>query len=79
VADYLEPMGYAVEAAHNGAQGLKLILGGDYHALILDVMMPQMDGFEVLKQVAQAIRHTGFNAHHVRRRDRQNRGTGDGG
>jgi DNA-binding response OmpR family regulator len=51
VADYLEPMGYAVEAAHNGAQGLEMILGGDYHALILDVMMPQMDGFEVLKQL----------------------------
>jgi len=51
VADYLEPMGYAVEAAHNGAQGLEMILEGDYHAVILDVMMPQMDGFEVLKQL----------------------------
>ena len=26
VADYLEPMGYEVEAAHNGAQGLQMIL-----------------------------------------------------
>ncbi len=51
VEDYLEPMGYEVEAAHNGAQGLQMILGGDYHAVILDVMMPHMDGFEVLKRL----------------------------
>ena len=51
VADYLEPMGYAVEAAHNGPQGLEMVLEGNYHAVILDVMMPQMDGFEVLKRL----------------------------
>jgi len=51
VADYLEPMGYEVAAAHNGTQGLQMIIEGDYHALILDVMMPQMDGFEVLKRL----------------------------
>jgi two-component system response regulator CpxR len=51
VADYLEPMGYEVQAAHNGAQGLQMIVEGDYHAVILDVMMPKMDGFEVLKRL----------------------------
>ncbi len=51
VADYLGPMGYDVEAAHNGAQGLQMTREGDYHAVILDVMMPQMDGFEVLKRL----------------------------
>ncbi len=51
VADYLAPMGYAVDAAHNGAQGLEMIAAGDYQAVILDVMMPQMDGFEVLKKL----------------------------
>lgn len=51
VADYLEPMGYEVAAAHDGAQGLKMIQKGDYRAVILDVMMPQMDGFEVLKRL----------------------------
>lgn len=49
VADYLEPMGYEVEAAHNGVQGLEMVRAGKYHATILDVMMPEMDGFEVLK------------------------------
>lgn len=51
VADYLEPLGYKVAAAHNGAQGLQMILAGDYNAVILDVMMPQMDGFDVLKRL----------------------------
>ena len=51
VADYLEPMGYEVAAAHNGTQGLQMIIEGGYHAVILDVMMPQMDGFEVLKRL----------------------------
>lgn len=51
VADYLGPMGYEVAMAHDGVQGLEMILGGDYHAVILDVMMPQMDGFDVLKRL----------------------------
>ena len=51
VADYLGPMGYAVEAAHNGVSGLEMILAGSYEAVILDVMMPGMDGFEVLKRL----------------------------
>ena len=41
VADYPEPMGYDVDAAHNGSRGLEMILKGDYEAVILDVMMPQ--------------------------------------
>lgn len=51
VADYLEPMGYEVDAAYNGADGLEKIRRGEYRAAILDVMMPQMDGLEVLKQL----------------------------
>jgi len=51
VADYLEPMGYEVDAAHNGKKGLEMVLSGAYKAVILDVMMPKMDGFEVLKSL----------------------------
>jgi len=51
VADYLGPMGYALEATHNGVRGLEMILAGNYKAVILDVMMPGMDGFEVLKRL----------------------------
>ncbi|CAK8713162.1 MAG: two-component system, OmpR family, response regulator CpxR [Candidatus Electronema aureum] len=51
VADYLEPMGYDVEAAHSGPDGLRVFRAGEYHAVILDVMLPQMDGFAVLKEL----------------------------
>jgi two-component system response regulator CpxR len=51
VRDYLEPMGYDVDAAHTGTHGLEKALAGDFHVVILDVMMPEMDGFEVLKRL----------------------------
>ena len=51
VTDYLEPMGYAVVSAHDGAAGLGMAREDDFHAVILDVMMPKMDGFEVLKRL----------------------------
>ncbi|MBU6402142.1 MAG: response regulator transcription factor [Verrucomicrobia bacterium] len=54
IADYLEPMGYAVETAHTGPEGLEKAAGGDYQAVILDVMLPGMDGFEVLKHLRRA-------------------------
>jgi DNA-binding response OmpR family regulator len=51
IKDYLEPMGYDVEASHTGPQGLERALAGNWQAIILDVMLPGMDGFEVLKQL----------------------------
>jgi DNA-binding response OmpR family regulator len=51
IRDYLEPMGYAVEAAHTGPEGLERALASAWQAIILDVMLPGMDGFEVLKQL----------------------------
>lgn len=51
VKDYLEPMGYAVQFVHNGAQGLELALREPFDAIILDVMLPGLDGFEVLKRL----------------------------
>jgi len=53
IRDYLAPLGYDVASANTGPEGLEKVLNGDYRAVILDVMLPEMDGFEVLK----AIRH----------------------
>ncbi len=49
VRDYLEPLGYRVTAAHSGTDGLERLFAGDFQAVILDVMLPGMDGFDVLK------------------------------
>lgn len=54
IKDYLEPMGYEVEAAHTGPDGLEQAVGSNYQAVILDVMLPGMDGFEVLKRLRHA-------------------------
>lgn len=51
IRGYLEPMGYTISTAHTGPDGLAMALDGEYDALILDVMLPGYDGFEVLKRL----------------------------
>lgn len=49
--DYLTPFGYRVELRHTGTDGLAEALQGNYAAMVLDVMMPGMDGFAVLREL----------------------------
>ncbi|MBP7827469.1 MAG: response regulator transcription factor [Verrucomicrobia bacterium] len=51
IRDYLGPLGYAVSAAHTGPEGVAAATGEPWHAVILDVMLPGCDGFEVLRQI----------------------------
>ena len=51
IADYLGPMGYDVTLIHNGPDGAARAVAEAWAAIILDVMLPGMDGFEVLKQI----------------------------
>lgn len=51
VRDYLEPLGYKVDAAHTGPEGLDAAAAGRFDAIILDVMLPGMDGVEVLRRL----------------------------
>jgi len=51
VKEYLEAMGYAVAMEHTGPAGLATALRDGFQAIILDVMLPGMDGFEVLRQL----------------------------
>ena len=44
----LREAGYAAELARNGADGLALALAGDHDLIVLDVMLPQLDGWAVL-------------------------------
>jgi two-component system OmpR family response regulator len=52
----LRDEGYAVDAADNGEDGLFNAENTDYDAIILDVMMPRMDGWEVLKRLRKTKR-----------------------
>lgn len=51
IRDYLNSLGYTVEAVHTGPEGVARATSGDWHAVILDVMLPGLDGFEVLKRI----------------------------
>lgn len=47
----LEEAGFEVDSAPDGVEGLRQALGGGYDALILDIMLPGMDGLEVLSKL----------------------------
>jgi DNA-binding response OmpR family regulator len=49
--DYLEANGYTVEIAASGDVGLNMALHGDYDLILLDLMLPKTDGFEICRQV----------------------------
>lgn len=51
IRDYLAPMGYEVEAVHTGPEGVARATADTWHAILLDLMLPGLDGFEVLKQI----------------------------
>lgn len=49
----LREAGFTVELAYNGRDGLQIALDGDHDLAILDVMLPGMDGWQVLKNLRQ--------------------------
>jgi two-component system response regulator CpxR len=51
IKEYLEPMGYAVALAHTGPDGAERATAESWGAVVLDVMLPGLDGFEVLKRI----------------------------
>ncbi|MCI9122870.1 MAG: response regulator transcription factor [Eubacterium sp.] len=51
--DYLELSGFRVEIETNGERGLRRVLEEDYNMVILDLMLPGMDGFEVCRQIRE--------------------------
>ena len=51
--DYLEVNNYEVTVEDNGKVGLKRAIEGDYDLFILDLMLPEVDGFEVCKRIRE--------------------------
>ena len=54
LSEYLSAQGFSVQTAQDGQQRLELALQNDYALILLDVMLPSIDGFEVLKQLRQS-------------------------
>lgn len=51
VDQYLHSQGFQVDAVHDGSLGVERALSGTYSLVILDVMLPGIRGFEVLRQI----------------------------
>ena len=51
--DYLELSGFEVEIENDGKSGLERTLNEDFDLFILDLMLPEVDGFEICKQIRE--------------------------
>ena len=54
VAEYLQPLGFAVEAVHRGDAGVERALQTEHDLILLDVMLPGQNGFDVLRQIRES-------------------------
>ena len=53
LSTYLQREGFVVQVANDSQQGLRKAISGHYELLVLDVMMPGLDGISLLRQIRQ--------------------------
>ena len=51
--DYLELSNFEVEIENDGLKGLERAISDDFDMYILDLMLPNVDGFEILKEIRE--------------------------
>jgi DNA-binding response OmpR family regulator len=56
VGRFLNGEGFAVDRAEDGSQGIERALSGSYALIMLDVMMPDLSGFDVLRRIRASSR-----------------------
>jgi DNA-binding response OmpR family regulator len=56
MVEFLQERGHAPDVAYNGATGLGLALENDYDAIVLDLMLPGLDGLEICTKLREANR-----------------------
>ena len=66
VGDYLRPLGFEVTAAATAAEGLRRLGAEPFEAVLLDVMLPDLDGFEVCRRIRAGLRRPGADGDRAR-------------
>lgn len=56
LADYLELKGYSVDCAQDGLSGLHLAVGNHYDLIVLDIMLPGLDGYSLCRRLREEAR-----------------------
>jgi two-component system, OmpR family, response regulator CpxR len=56
LVEFLKREGFALECEHDGKRGLERALKGGYDLVLLDVMLPSLDGFEILRMLRKESR-----------------------
>lgn len=51
LTNYLQPEGFEVETAHDGEQGVERALSGEHSLVVMEVALPQMNGFDALRRI----------------------------
>ena len=60
VQGYLEKEGYDVDIAYNGVEGLEKVATSPPDAVLLDVMMPEKDGYKLCRELKRDPRYAGI-------------------
>lgn len=55
VRDYLEAHGFSVTICHDGIEGLATAKAGDWNLILLDLMLPGVDGFEICRELRKEM------------------------
>src|SRR5258708_24857516 len=56
VTQYLEPEGFALSVVHTGGEGIRTAIEGNHELIVLDVMLPDKKGFDVLREIRMRVR-----------------------
>lgn len=58
IYDYLEPMGYGLDCARNGLTGLEMAITGGFDCVILDILLPGLDGLSLCRKLREEYHNT---------------------
>lgn len=58
IKDTLESQGFSITMASNGEEGIRMFFANTPDVLVADVMMPKMDGFEMVRRIRRSNNHT---------------------